>query len=329
VILISNNNSLKQTFRCLSIIDKLGYFSLPSNVDKILYKSISDSLEKIGKSFSKALVHNMCSLHGLSENELLMNYDLFEKTLYSTIGEGAATRILNEIKKELFSHAILNGSSLTAKDILNPELTINDILKNTADREILKFVSEIPAHEHILFLYRNESSKDELLSAFFNASKAANIPTCLLSAKPRDDNLVSNNILYDELFDEFSSGADKEELSKKLYDWLSNLCLPNKPRKKNTTPTRIAEEDATCWIKKGFANELIRLEQIAGKHLDSNLIVLCGFNISKLADKDINAMMETIISCHGYVIIDEPFRVYVAEPDKIEVQQRTGQGDWE
>jgi hypothetical protein len=325
-----SNNSLKQTFRCLSILDKLGYFSVPSNVDKILYKSISDSLEQIGKSFSKALVHNMCSLHGLSENELFTNYDLFEKTLHSTIGEGASSRILNEIKKELFSHAILlNGSSLTARDILRPELTINDILKNTAEREILKFVSEIPAHEHILFLYRNESSKDELLSTFFNPAKTANIPTCLLSVKPRDGNLVSNNILYDELFEEFSSGADKEELSKKLYDWISNLCLSNRSRKKNTVPTRIAEEDATYWIKKGFANELIRLEQTAGKHLDNNLIVLCGLNISKLADKDINAVMETIISCHGYVIIDEPFRVYAAEPDKIEVQKRIGQGEWE
>jgi hypothetical protein len=324
---MSNNNSLKQTFRCLSILDKLGYFSVPSNVDKILYKSINDSLEHIGKSFSKALVHNMCSLQGLSENELFTNYDLFEKTLYSTVGEGASNRILNEIKKELFSHAILNGSSLTSRDILSPELTVNDILKNTAEREILKFVSEIPAHEHILFLYRNEGSKDELLSAFFNPAKTANIPTCLLSVKPRDGNLVSNNILYDELFEEFSSGADKEELSKKLYDWILNLCLSNKSRKKNTTPTRIAEEDATCWIKKGFADELIRLEQTAGKHLDSNLIVLCGFNISKLTDEDINAMMETIISCHGYVIIDEPFRVYAAEPDKIEVQKRIGQGE--
>jgi hypothetical protein len=311
----------------MSILDKLGYFSVPSNVDKILYKSISDSLEHIGKSFTKALVYNMCSLHGLSENELFTNYDLFEKTLHSTVGEGASTKILNEIKKELFSHAILNGSSLTARDILSSELTINDILKNTADREVLKFVSEISAHEHILFLYRNESSKDELLSAFFDPAKTTNVPTCLLSIKPRDGNLVSNNILYDELFEEFSSGADKEELSKKLYDWILNMCSSNKSRKKNTTPTRIAEEDATCWIKKGFADELIRLEQAAGKHLDSNLIVLCGFNISKLTDEDINTMMETIISCHGYVIIDEPFRVYAAEPDKIEVQKRKGQGE--
>jgi hypothetical protein len=316
-----SNNSLKQTFRCLSILDKLGYFSVASNVDKILYKSISDSLEQIGKSFSKALIHNMCSLHGLSENELFTNYDLFEKTLNSTVGEGAAARILNKIKKELLSHAILNGSSLTTRDILNPELTISDILKNTSDKEVMRFVSEVPEHTHILFLYRNESSKDELLSAFFDPTKTANAPTCLLSAKPRDG-LVSNNILYDELFEEFSSGADRAQLSIKLYDWLSKLCLSNGPRKKTTT--RIAEEDATCWLKKGLSKELIMLEQKASKYIDGNLTILCGFNISKLTDEEINTMMETIISSHGYVIIDEPLRIYAAEPDKIEVQKIKG-----
>ena len=117
-----SNNSLKQTFVCLSILDKLGYFAVSSNADKILHKSIGESLEQMGKSFSKALVSAMCSLQGLSENELFANYDLFD------------------------------GSSLTARDILSSSLTIDDILKNTADREVLKFVSELPTHEHILFL---------------------------------------------------------------------------------------------------------------------------------------------------------------------------------
>jgi hypothetical protein len=182
----------------------------------------------------------------------------------------------------------------------------------------MRFVSEVPAHEHILFLYRNESSKDELLSAFFDPAKTVNAPTCLLSAKPRDG-LVSNNILYEELFEEFSAGADRAELSIKLYDWLSKLCLSNRPRKKTTT--RIAEEDATCWLKKGLSNELIMLEQKTSKYIDSNLTILCGFNISKLTDEEINTMMETIISSHGYVIIDEPLRIYAAEPNKIEVQK--------
>lgn len=45
-------------------------------------------------------------------------------------------------------------------------------------------------------------------SAFFNPAKTTRIPTCLLSVKPSDTNLVNKNILYDELLEEFSSGAE-------------------------------------------------------------------------------------------------------------------------
>jgi hypothetical protein len=53
-----------------------------------------------------------------------------------------------------------------------------------------------------------------------------------------------------------------------------------------------------------------------------NLTVLCGYNISRFADEDINTKLERIISCHGYVIIDEPLGVYAAEPNTIEVKKR-------
>lgn len=75
----------------------------------------------------------MCSLYGLSENELLTNYDLFEKALRNTVGKGEANGILNKIKKELLAHAIINGSSLTVREIIDPKLTINNILKDTND----------------------------------------------------------------------------------------------------------------------------------------------------------------------------------------------------
>ena len=150
----------KGIFRCLSTLDKLGYYPINSNNDIILYRSIANSLEQLGKSYSKALVCNMCELYGLSENELFTNYDFFKKTLYNTVGKGEANAILISIKKELLAQAILNGSNLTVREIINPKFTINDILKKVNDSEVLKFITNIPPHEHILFLYANASSKD-------------------------------------------------------------------------------------------------------------------------------------------------------------------------
>jgi hypothetical protein len=306
--------------RYLSTLDKLGYCPINSNNDKILYRSITNSLEQLGKSYSKALVSNMCELYGLSENELFTNYDFFKKTLYNTVGKGEANAILISIKKELLTQAILNGSNLTVREIINPKFTINDILKKVNDSEVLKFITNIPPNEHILFLYANASSIDHLLSAFFYPGKTVLDQTDLLSVKPSAFHLAKKSKFYDELFEELSLAASKAELEERLHDWRSKPCLFVKSRKKNI-PARIALRNATFWLEKGYSSELIILEQSIGKHTVENLTVLCGYNISRLHDEDINTKLERIISFHGYVIIDEPLKVYAAEPNTIEVKR--------
>jgi hypothetical protein len=310
----------KWLFRCLSTLDKLGYYPINSNNDKILYRSITNSLEQLGKSYSKALVNNMCELYGLSENELFTNYDFFKKTLYNTVGKGEANAILSSIKKELLAQAILNGSNLTVREIINPKFTINDILKKVNDSAVLKFITNIPSHEHILFLYSNESYKDELLSAFFGSGKNVLVLPDLLSFKPNDTHLPKKSKSYDDLFEELSLAAGKAELKERLHDWKSKPPLFVNSRKKNIPP-RIAQTDATFWLEKGYSSELIFLERSIGKYITEDLTVLCGYNISKLSAKHFNMLLGMVISCHGYVIIDEPFRVYAAEPNTIEVKK--------
>jgi hypothetical protein len=80
----------------------------------------------------------MCSLYGLSENELFSNYDLFKKMLYTILGEGEANGIITSIKKELLARAILNGSSLTVREMTNPSLSIEDILKSIDRAQTLR-----------------------------------------------------------------------------------------------------------------------------------------------------------------------------------------------
>jgi hypothetical protein len=307
--------------RCLSTLDHLGYYSISSNNDKILYRSITNSLKQLGKSYSKALVNNMCELCGLSENELFTNYDFFKKTLYNTVGKGEANAILISIKKELLAQAILNGSNLTVKEIINPKFSIDDILRKVNDSAVLKFITNIPSHEHILFLYSNEGSKDEILSAFFSSGKNVLVHPAILSVKPSETHLPKKSKFYDGLFEELSLAAGKAELKERLHDWKSIPPLFVNSRKRNI-PARIAQRDATFWLEKDYSSELIFLERSIGKYITEDLTVLCGYNISKLSEKHFNMLLGMVISCHGYVIIDEPFRVYAAEPNTIEVKQR-------
>lgn len=230
-------------------------------------------------------------------------------------------RFLLVLKKKLLAQAILNGSNLTVREIINPKFSIDDILKKVNDSVVLKFITSIPSHEHILFLYSNESSKDELLSVFFSSGKNVLVHPALLSVKPSDTHLPKKSKFYDGLFEELSLAAGKSELKERLHDWKSKPPLFVNSRKKNIL-ARIAQRDATFWLEKGYSSELIFLERSIGKYITEDLTVLCGYNISKLSEKHFNMLLGMVISCHGYVIIDEPFRVYAAEPDTIEIKKR-------
>jgi hypothetical protein len=146
----------------------------------------------------------MCSVYRLSQNELLTNYELFEKLLNKILhGKGAANTTLNWIKREMLIQALLKDSSnLTDKEILDHNLTINDIIADISNQQVFKFIRKIPAREHIVFLYNNEDSKDKALSAFFDSAIIGNAPKGLISVKPSTNtNLkLNSNMLFEELF---------------------------------------------------------------------------------------------------------------------------------
>ena len=66
------------------------------------------------------------------------------------------------------------------------------------------------------------------------------------------------------------------------------------------------------WLKNGFSpHEDLQLEQMfSTQTCDNNMSILCAFDISKIAESDINSMMKSIISAHDCVILDDPPVVY-------------------
>jgi hypothetical protein len=154
-------------FRYLSILHELRYFPQVYLSDRALHDSIKYSLESICKSFSKVLLGRMCSVYRLSENELLTNYDLFERALYRRLGK-AGQLIIGRIKAEMLKYAVMNGSEITATDILDPNLTVSYVLKDIHDTEIFAFVRNVPSCQHVALLYRNDFTKNKILSDFFH-----------------------------------------------------------------------------------------------------------------------------------------------------------------
>jgi hypothetical protein len=294
-------------FRYLTILDELRYIPTVSVSDRFLVNSIKSSLESIGKSFSKALLHLMCSFYGLSENELLTNYDLFESSLYRILGKSGQS-VIGTIKADMLRYAVMNGSEITVTDILDPRLTVSYVLKHIQDTETFAFVRNVPSCQHIAFLYTNEIAKNKILSEFFHPQLAEDPeapPLGLISIKTPKFDAHLFKISYDELLDKTRKYNAKESLAA----WIADIHSSNKSQR---LPTRIAEEDATLWLKNGFSvDEDLNLEQMFSTlTCDNKMSILCAFDISKIAESDINSMLKSIISAHDYVILDEPFVVY-------------------
>jgi hypothetical protein len=155
--------------RFSNILDKLGYIPIPSQADRILYDAARRSIERFGRSASKAILDHMCSIDGLSEEELLTNFDLLEKSLQRVLRKGAEV-ILHDIKIEILTHAVLMDPTITISKIRNPQLTIRNILKRIRSTEALEFIREKASHKHIAFLYRNENAKNKIFSVFFDTN---------------------------------------------------------------------------------------------------------------------------------------------------------------
>src|SRR5205807_4327519 len=108
---------------------------------------------------------------------------------------------------------------------------------------------------------------------------------------------------------ELLNETTKARAKKRLDDWIGHVHSFNKSQH---LPSRIAEEDATLWLKNGFSpEEDLQVEHMFSTHTcDNNMSILCAFDISKIAESDINSMMKSIISAHDCVILDDPPVVY-------------------
>ncbi|MGB8152475.1 MAG: hypothetical protein WCF97_01005 [Nitrososphaeraceae archaeon] len=290
---------MKNSSQCLTLLDDLEYFALDSISDDILYRSIKVSLEAVGKTYAKAVIDHICHINRLSEREILTNCELFEDSMYRLFGRGAQS-VINKVKVVALRYALTEQkSNLTVPEILDPSLTINDVLKEIRSIEALDFVHKMSSYNHIAYLYSSKVSLSKILSEYFSPRDA---PKALLSENPMDYVLfdLSSSISYKELFGPINAPI-KEDVITKMRNWIDGIRANNK----SDTSTRIAEDDATWWIRNGYTHGLTMLEQSLCKELPEKTSILCAFDISKLKPKQLGAM-KSVIGSHDYVIIEEP-----------------------
>ena len=105
--------------KLINLLENNGFIYKNQKTDVVVRDIIINVLNRLGKSYSKALIYQICSFYGLTQNELLSNYELFEYSLTRVLGK-TGYPISLRIKKELLKYFILNKFDVTTKDILDP-----------------------------------------------------------------------------------------------------------------------------------------------------------------------------------------------------------------
>jgi hypothetical protein len=327
----------------ITVLDKLGYVSVPSKAEQIVSESIKKSFESLfGQAATAVMLNNLSSLYGLSEKELITNYDIFEKSLYEISSYGAKI-ILLHIKKEILIQAVESSldSEITEQDIVNPDFDIGDILKKISYSEVVEFVHRIVAGMHIVFVYENEDTKYKVLAAFLDGSYRKNNTNtvdnavtstikALISNKQTKFSHIDNILYYEDLL-----RIKKSEIIREIWDWInsfkneSNSEVLKKYNNKETitehsivssSPSsppniRIVIEDALSFLVDNFRDEFVSIEEIIKKHISNfkSTSIFCAYKISNIIsgynDIDEKTIMR-IVKSHSYVILENPPLIY-------------------
>ncbi len=164
--------------------------------------------------------------------------------------------------------------------------------------EIIEFVRKVKGSEHLLFLWKNQESKDKFVSEFFNKEYAGNSKG-YVSVIPFQDESVENTV-YEKFYDQHG-----KEFIPKAVEKVTMTVGANK----TDSATRFAFEDDTWLMERGQTEEVIGTEEKLGPKVDENLSLFCFNNVAKLDEAKLNRM----IPAHGYVILDEPLSLYKAK----------------
>jgi hypothetical protein len=175
----------------------------------------------------------------------------------------------------------------------------NGFEKVTEDKEyVVRFVQNMSGSEHVIFLWEDEESKNQMISEFFSQQKkgSGSGSNGLFSIEPVQMWNVENT-LYENFHNIYKSAfLDKalEQVSKKVStDNESNI-------------TKYAFEDDTWLMKRGLKKQVLDTESALGREVDRKLSLLCMDHRPDLDEETV----QKLVNAHGYVIIDQPLGLY-------------------
>ena len=310
--------------KLINLIENSGFIDRNQTTDIVVKDIVLNVLNRIGKSYSKALIYQICSLYGLSQNELLSNYELFENSLTRVLGKTGYPIILR-IKKELLKYLIMNKFEINIKDILDPSFNVPHIIDKLSESYNYQLISQNlnnNKRNHMILLSNNDdkhikkiiTSLDQISKNIRNIKRVVIVLHDQFDEKRYFRSVSDIDIYYvNDIVSSYSSSTDKFFKLDENYDINNNIDLINFEQFNNSNI------QIFCFIDIQILNELYNykilkvLEEKFEKlyNLNELIQICCIYDVSNFYAKEYELKpLRDFINHHNIVIVDEPLIMY-------------------
>ena len=304
--------------KLINLIENSGYIYRNQKTDIVIRDIILNVLNRIGKYYSKALIYQICSLYGLSQNELLSNYELFENSLTRVLGKTGYPIILR-IKKELLKYLILNKFEINTKDILDPSFNVPQIIDKLSESYNYQLISENLNNKrnHMILLSTSDDKHiEKIITNLVQISKSIrDIKRVVIVLHDQFDekryfrSVPDIDIYY--MNDIFSSSSPSS--FEEFFKHNNKIDLINFEQFNNTNIHVFCFID--IQILRQFNNYKIlkiledKFEQLY--NLNETIQICCIYDVSNFYTKEYEIkLLRDFINHHDMVIVDEPLVMY-------------------
>jgi hypothetical protein len=308
--------------KLINLIENSGFIYRNQTTDIVVKDIVLNVLNRIGKSYSKALIYQICSLYGLSQNELLSNYELFENSLTRVLGKTGYPIILR-IKKELLKYLIMNKFEIKIKDILDPSFNVSHMIDKLSESYNYQLISQNlhnNKRNHMILLSNNDDKhiKKIITNLVQISQNIRNIKRVVIVLHDQFDEKryfrsVSDIDIYyvTDIVSSYSSSTGK--FFKLDDNYNNNINLINFEQFDN------ANIQIFCFIDIQILNQLNNykilkiLEEKFEKlyNLNELIQICCIYDVSNFYTNEYEIkLLREFINHHNIVIVDEPLRMY-------------------
>jgi hypothetical protein len=300
--------------KLINLLENNGFIYKNQTTDVVVRDIILNVLNRIGKSYSKALIYQICNFYGLTQNELLSNYELFEYSLTRVLGKTGYPIILR-IKKELLKYLILNKFDVTTKDILDPSFNVPKIIDHLSESYNYQLIFEN--------LNNNKRNHMILLSSDYDTKHIEKIVTNLLQSSKSSRDIKRVLIVLHDQFNKkryFKSVPDMDiyymnDLVPTLDKSLQKNNHNNKNDFLNIEQFYTTDIQIFCFIDIQILSQfdkynILKLLEEKFKELYTmyeNIKICCIYDLSNFYAKEYETnSLKDFINHHNTVIIDKP-----------------------